>query len=1103
MLYGVHVGHSFLNSIFYTAWLVYSYTQNILILNLFKTIRGMKSGLASIIGAVGSYHPTWFINLDQAAGISVRFLAMSCGEFSATSFWINGFISNYNSVYNTFRKLRKMSWFSYPTRNKNAIDSYKLWYLTRCTWPRTIFISNVCSSYQPAKESLHLGIPCIGIVDSNTYTHVVSIPIPGNDDSLDCLVFYNDFIAKFILLRKYTLIITWFLDTRKSTRLSTFKAWLKSKLSDNKYLSIFNNRKLKLSLDIKFRFNFLKNIQLGMNTLFSNNTKYMLRNFEYLDIFKDCKVNNNESIDDVIIWKKKMLKFFNKFSAIITDLKNLYFNKKLWATYKIVRNRFLKGSYFRLNLFTYDYFETNIKLDRFYKTHIRWRNLHTNVAAKFYKFFIIYNFARFKQLSTNIFSNNILSSVYFKLIFEQLFPKGNTFEVNIHKNYNLNSNQFSFFSFKNLYTLYNVEHKDFLLYNLFKLFNKKFWLKMSNYSRKRYFRQLKFQRYFNNIKCTSKIFKVKDVYVIDIITNYFFRLNYKVLTVKFICYMYSIMRLLKKSFYNEEKIKNYYNSLKKKIKSIKYNMVIKYFLRFIKRKLSLNLWEKSQVIIYFFILIILGFFKIVDNFFLPYFKNFICLYIYHNVLPKLDRRCKRKFFNYCKLSLYDEKKSNKNISHIFNSYKKKIISNNIYSNYLYHTEKHPFYNTIKYDYNLYLEKNPFIINTSDYWIYIKYNNFLKWKKTTILFNNNWRFFYKYSSNNKFGFFKDYYYRYKELLFKKSTLYSFHNNKNNLNYFLGWSIFNKPIQLRNWYYSREFFLFPSWFYNYKKNKNYFFNYPFCKINAKIMKSDTQFNNLFFLINLIRRSHISKNKVYILLDYIKIYLNDKIPAAIKKELLLFKLITLYKYFSTKFKNNILHKIRFSRKYSWKVKLIKLAYIEKIIDSSLNARGRLTVLQNIWKTKRYDLELKKKYIIEKISYFKQLHTEDSLRLNNIRIFFKNNKNILLSKKKKINPTIYKINSLLFKNKYQFNLLNKYNIESPLNNFFYKFYNIPITSNYMTIKNYLKNYKIILQVDKKNLKFKKRKNNFLNILLHKNPITNVNINLNKFVKMYGLRWF
>lgn len=230
ILYGVHVGHSFFNSIFYTAWLIFSYTKNILLINLFKTIRNMKSGITSLISAIGSYQPIWFINLDQASSIIVRFLAMSCGEFSATSFWINGFISNYNSVFNTYMKLRKISWFAYPTRNKNINDSYKLWFLTRCTWPRTIFISNVYYSYQPAKESLCLAVPCLGIVDTNTYTHIVSIPIPGNDDSLECLIFYNSFISKFILLKKYSLIITWYFDTRNIKRIFSFKNWLKKKI---------------------------------------------------------------------------------------------------------------------------------------------------------------------------------------------------------------------------------------------------------------------------------------------------------------------------------------------------------------------------------------------------------------------------------------------------------------------------------------------------------------------------------------------------------------------------------------------------------------------------------------------------------------------------------------------------------------------------------------------------------------------------------------------------------------------------------------------------------------------------------------------------------
>lgn len=36
LVYGIHVGHSFANSILYAAWLVYSYTQNILIIIYIK-----------------------------------------------------------------------------------------------------------------------------------------------------------------------------------------------------------------------------------------------------------------------------------------------------------------------------------------------------------------------------------------------------------------------------------------------------------------------------------------------------------------------------------------------------------------------------------------------------------------------------------------------------------------------------------------------------------------------------------------------------------------------------------------------------------------------------------------------------------------------------------------------------------------------------------------------------------------------------------------------------------------------------------------------------------------------------------------------------------
>jgi hypothetical protein len=62
-----------------------------------------------------------------------------------------------------------------------------------------------------------------------------------------------------------------------------------------------------------------------------------------------------------------------------------------------------------------------------------------------------------------------------------------------------------------------------------------------------------------------------------------------------------------------------------------------------------------------------------------------------------------------------------------NRYKKKkrnsIFSQ--YSFYRYNINKHPFYSLIKYEYNLYLKKNPYNIESSDYYNYSNYSNFIK------------------------------------------------------------------------------------------------------------------------------------------------------------------------------------------------------------------------------------------------------------------------------------------------------------------------------------------------------------------------------------------
>jgi len=95
--------------------------------------------------------------------------------------------------------------------------------LSRDTWPRVVFVSSVMSSYWPVREALSLGIPCFGVVDTNTLCNFITLPLPANDESLQCLVFYNDSVSNFILVKKFTLVTNWFYNLRNPRRLFSFK----------------------------------------------------------------------------------------------------------------------------------------------------------------------------------------------------------------------------------------------------------------------------------------------------------------------------------------------------------------------------------------------------------------------------------------------------------------------------------------------------------------------------------------------------------------------------------------------------------------------------------------------------------------------------------------------------------------------------------------------------------------------------------------------------------------------------------------------------------------------------------------------------------------
>jgi ribosomal protein S2 len=55
------------------------------------------------------------------------------------------------------------------------------------------------------KEALNAQIPCMAIIDTNFKGISVTMPIPGNDEGFYIMIFYNNIVSNFILLKKFFL----------------------------------------------------------------------------------------------------------------------------------------------------------------------------------------------------------------------------------------------------------------------------------------------------------------------------------------------------------------------------------------------------------------------------------------------------------------------------------------------------------------------------------------------------------------------------------------------------------------------------------------------------------------------------------------------------------------------------------------------------------------------------------------------------------------------------------------------------------------------------------------------------------------------------------
>ena len=333
----------------------------------------------------------------------VKAAALTCGEFCITNRWIRGSISNYRMVFNAYRRLKALSQLVLSSKKKSFSKFFENWALSRYTWPRAVFISSLQYSYFSAKEAMSLKIPSIAIVDTNSWTQSTSIPIPGNDESLGCIIYYNDLISNFILSRKFNMVSIWYFNIRSISRVVKFTDWL------FKTYSVENSSLLRNV--VLYKSNSLNNFVKSFNIFLSGNVN---------KLYLSDKLNIFNSTRNFLSFSQAFSTFVLSKNRILMSM-NFHFVKKFWSLNKFFKKNFLTENNFKLRFLQRDFFNKKFLTRKYLK-----KGLQSSVSTN--DFFLgIANFYFLNKYleKWSMPSLNILKLKYWRIIATILTDKYN------------------------------------------------------------------------------------------------------------------------------------------------------------------------------------------------------------------------------------------------------------------------------------------------------------------------------------------------------------------------------------------------------------------------------------------------------------------------------------------------------------------------------------------------------------------------------------------------------------------------------------------------------------------------------------------------------
>jgi len=205
---GVHFGHNVRRWNPKMEEYIFGVRNNIHIFDLRVTVDAINAALVKLHEVVKKSGKVLFVGTKKQCSEIVKDLALLNNNFFVNKRWLGGTLTNWKTISNSINRLNEVEAFLNDPELSNNLSKKELLELSREKnklelniggiknlngKPDLIVIFDVLKDRLAVLEAKKLGIPIIGIVDTNANPEFIDYVIPGNDDAIRSINIYKKY----------------------------------------------------------------------------------------------------------------------------------------------------------------------------------------------------------------------------------------------------------------------------------------------------------------------------------------------------------------------------------------------------------------------------------------------------------------------------------------------------------------------------------------------------------------------------------------------------------------------------------------------------------------------------------------------------------------------------------------------------------------------------------------------------------------------------------------------------------------------------------------------------------------------------------------------